>query len=706
MSETIITEARELIQAGYWVFPVHLKDGNKKPAIKGYLSATLDPDEFEEVFTRTGANAIGMALELNGLVCVDVDAYKPECNWTEWLVNEGISFEDTMAVETGRGGFHYYFEAEEGKRYRGAIKGLKAVDIKHRGFTVLPPTEGYTWVNEETPAEAPSWLPTRDEVKEVSGAAALLSSVDTARKEAYEFTTAPIDALPLAPNTMEYEGWRNIAMGMHEGYHGTDYEEAALDALIEWTKQREGGADHEEIEEVRKIWQGFTDAGGSGRTLASVIRFLQDEEVLTPNFRAKERAEARMREAIPDGDIFKSYDRAEDVKLAPWIIQHIVRVGDMGGITGISGLGKTNLTAAWVAGLTAGEGAKVGLPDIDRPHTVAWANPEEPREAMKLRLDAAYDTLGVTPKAHVLIAGYDQLKDGASGFLHPTGTGGEVAVNEELVRKWIDELLERGVSVLFLDPLTEFNDGNENSRTDRKKLIKAIRDISQQAGLSTIYWAHTGKTPEGKRDDWYEGDPDAERGSSAGNAANNFGGTLTRVYPEGYKGPQARQWMEGATNPSDPTPNIVKLVVPKAKLSVHKPVLYWRIEMSEETYSGERMPVALPMSEQQVNAVVTYHASQNEDLVKLPQARRMIEVFGEGVERGIAHIHDRMRGHAGWPEHQQIRADKGAGKAILDLWARPLTLTHLTEEWTVTLIHDKNTRVDQDKVRLTITKNT
>ncbi len=64
----------------------------------------------------------------------------------------------TRTVRTGSGGTHYYYSLPDDRDLRGKL-GL-GVDIKKpgRGYVLVPPTPGYTYVRGGRPSPAPEWL--------------------------------------------------------------------------------------------------------------------------------------------------------------------------------------------------------------------------------------------------------------------------------------------------------------------------------------------------------------------------------------------------------------------------------------------------------------------------------------------------------------------------------------------------------------------
>ena len=72
---------------GWHIFPV---TPNKKipygPLVpRGHLNATTSADQIIEWWTDAPNANIGLNLEASGLVCIDVDSYKPDCGFDDFI---------------------------------------------------------------------------------------------------------------------------------------------------------------------------------------------------------------------------------------------------------------------------------------------------------------------------------------------------------------------------------------------------------------------------------------------------------------------------------------------------------------------------------------------------------------------------------------------------------------------------------------------
>lgn len=155
--------ALEYADRGWKVFP--LRPNTKKPIHDGgFHNGTSDATQIELWWSEHPNANIGLNLVASGLVAVDVDSYKKECEWEGFKGDR--PFEPECIHRSARGGWHYIFKAKEGQTFSDPCSG---VEIKHKGYIVLAPStfEGkpYTWVQDDEPTPAPDWLPGAKESK-------------------------------------------------------------------------------------------------------------------------------------------------------------------------------------------------------------------------------------------------------------------------------------------------------------------------------------------------------------------------------------------------------------------------------------------------------------------------------------------------------------------------------------------------------------
>ena len=143
---------------GWYVFPVKAKQ--KIPATRhGHNDATVDPGRIIKCWGEHPDLNIGVALSASSLVAVDVDAYKPDCKFDEFM--RGIEMPTTLVQNSANGGIHYILKCNSDDEFAGQL--CTGVDIKNNGYILLEPSaldgKKYTWATDDPPANAPLWLP-------------------------------------------------------------------------------------------------------------------------------------------------------------------------------------------------------------------------------------------------------------------------------------------------------------------------------------------------------------------------------------------------------------------------------------------------------------------------------------------------------------------------------------------------------------------
>lgn len=153
---------------GVRIFPllVRRKEPNGLLAPRGYLDASRDPQRITEWWRVAPEANIGLSCVASGVVVIDVDPRNGGDETLRRLVAELGALPKAPTCRTGSGGLHIYFRDVVGA-YVGKLG--PGVDVKHRGYTVLPPSvhpDGprYRWELDRHPrdtalAEIPdTWL--------------------------------------------------------------------------------------------------------------------------------------------------------------------------------------------------------------------------------------------------------------------------------------------------------------------------------------------------------------------------------------------------------------------------------------------------------------------------------------------------------------------------------------------------------------------
>ena len=131
----LLNAALSYASKGWHIFPV---TPNKKIPYgslvsKGHLNATTSADQITKWWTEAPNANIGVNLEASGLVCIDVDSYKPDCGFDDFIKDKHLP--QTLTQKSASGGTHYIFKAYPGDSYPGTL--CKGVDIKYNGYILL-----------------------------------------------------------------------------------------------------------------------------------------------------------------------------------------------------------------------------------------------------------------------------------------------------------------------------------------------------------------------------------------------------------------------------------------------------------------------------------------------------------------------------------------------------------------------------------------
>jgi hypothetical protein len=644
-------EAVALAEDGFWVFPC--RPGTKIPAVRGFLNKKMTPKEVAEAWDRNPQYNIGMCPETNGLVVLDLDLYKSECNWDRKDVPP------TMSVRSARGGVHHYFE-DSGNRFPGKFNGYDGVDIKHRGVVVLPPSKFadgvYSWSNDAPPAQLPTWMPTRVAVTIDPMAAALLTAGRGSDGGKL------IEVVKAAQNTIaDRDVWLSIGLGLHFEYADTPHEDVARDAWIQWCR-RWGGEDDPDLLEVEaiKVWD---HAASPAEVMASGRKPATGGTVM---HHLRPKAEPAELAPISAGKLFRRPSEISE-DMPPWLVENLIRVGGTQAVVGMSAVGKTALSAGFIAGMLAGTTEVYGLGRVARPLNVAWANAEEAAAAMKLQVMAAQHKHTLPQRGDLLIVGEEALESEHNGLeivleqQNPLHGRLEVVPNEPLIKRLIEELKGAKIDLLMVDPITEFNGGDENSRFHARLLNRQFRRISRETGVAVMYWAHTGKPPENKRPDWYAADLYAQRGSSQNIGAVQGGSTLTPFLPSGSA---AEAWDAYNGAKSGERPNVILFNTVKMKMS---PTLFRAAYVIETSEMNPDIPVVRHIGYSEAELAVSDEEQAAGAMIRSNQSQALVKALGVGVHsRGV--VNKTVAGRDGFPK--DLRADRPESRKILQRWMR------------------------------------
>lgn len=194
---------------GWHVFPC-APEAKHPITERGYKDATTDPEKIKAWWTQNPNANIGLNLEASGLVSIDADTYKPECEWKDVAAANYVP--STLVQRSARGGTHFIFRAELGARYVGSAG--QDVDVKHKGYILLHPSRfdggTYQFQNDAPIASAPDWLKRPEKT--------LAETVGNAQGSTGRTLAEVEEALRWVNPDMPYEPWVNVLMAIHDEF--------------------------------------------------------------------------------------------------------------------------------------------------------------------------------------------------------------------------------------------------------------------------------------------------------------------------------------------------------------------------------------------------------------------------------------------------------------------------------------------------------
>ena len=184
-----------------------------------------------------------------------------------------------------------------------------------------------------------------------------------------------------------------------------------------------------------------------------------------------------------------------------WSVQGLATAGDIGLFAGEDGSFKSTAMLC-IVGAVAGGAAVFGRFQAEQG-AVLWISEEDPAHVIRNRLEAicrghGWNVTTVLGNVHVLALAECQLASTA-WRLHL----------QAIIR-------DLDIKLVVLDPYAELMAGEENSNTDARPIIKAIRALTKPTGANVFVIHHFGKPFEGKRA------VDRIRGASALRAASRI----------------------------------------------------------------------------------------------------------------------------------------------------------------------------------------
>ena len=270
----------------------------KHPTVRnGLHEATTDEATIRRWWSDMPWANIGLATGHGGLVVLDVDSGPKKDKVTglptgemkvgkktlEALIAANGPLPDTLMVETGSGGWHYYFlSTEDIKNSAGASNGIgEDIDVRgHGGYVILPPSNHETGgkykplTGLDAPiADLPEWLEAKMLTKRHINAHEDYDAVEgeEAKKQSKSGDKMTreqlVKLLAFIPADCDRDTWWKIGAALKKELG----DEKGWEAFNDWSKT--GGAAYDEAV-AEKHWRSFEDKGITGGT---IVRIAQDK---------------------------------------------------------------------------------------------------------------------------------------------------------------------------------------------------------------------------------------------------------------------------------------------------------------------------------------------------------------------------------------------------------------------------------------------
>lgn len=252
---------------GWHVFPLACDTKGRFPngrsshlLERGFRDASTEPAQIAAWWQQWPDANIGLNLVESGLVAIDVDLYKPDCGWNEFV--HGKDIPETFVQDSPSGGRHYLFGSSQAEAFPGQV--CRGVDLKHQGYILLAPStfEGrrYRIVQEAVPAPCPVWVP-RKHRPPARAVAIDLGSRESARRPEVEELLSWID-----PDAGGYAQWIEVLQAIHAHFEGGSI---GLEIAENWSRQGQLF----KLGEIEEKWADFrTDRGVTIKSLAHRAR--------------------------------------------------------------------------------------------------------------------------------------------------------------------------------------------------------------------------------------------------------------------------------------------------------------------------------------------------------------------------------------------------------------------------------------------------
>lgn len=426
---------------GWPVLPV--KRDKKPLGGNGFDHATTDATTIREWFMRWPEANIGIALSPAGLAAIDID---PRNGGTLEAVK--LSIEDTLAAQTGGGGWHLLVRIRPGAQVPDSLG--PGIDIKYNGYIVAEPSVHecgrlYGWLD---------WDVSADPVPKIIDAPDWIYS---APKKPSEQTTGTFDVREAVRRILTTAQYHDNLIRLAAHYAALGLRAADIAEVIRGL--------FEAIVERDERWQ---------------ARYLEIDAAV----------ESAMKKFAPKDDPKPEgieLLRADQVPVEPirWLWDGYLARGKLHIIAGAPGVAKTTIALALAATLTTGgrwpDGTRAAVGNV-----LIWSGEDDPA-----------DTL--IPRLRAMEADMTRIAFVASASEIVNGEECRIAFDPA---KHLAALMMRIASdppaLLVIDPIVSAVSGDSHKNAETRRGLQPLVDLARSLGVAVLGITHFSKGTQGR----------------------------------------------------------------------------------------------------------------------------------------------------------------------------------------------------------------
>jgi putative DNA primase/helicase len=491
--------AQQYAAQGVPVFPCH---PNKKPfTANGFYDATIDPEIIDYWWQKWPNALIGMPTgSLTGIAVLDLDVKSGKDGLTavpDWQTRSSV------IARTQSGGVHLYFKAA-GAPQNTSDEIAVGVDTRGQGgYVILPPSAGYHWVNGHNFGSLPPWP------DDLRPAARNTDAVAGDNPEADpELVAAAMEVLPNAD--FGWDKWNRIGMACWAASGGDNFE--AFDRWSQKSIKYNAGT-------TQNRWRGYFR---SPPTIIGAGTIFYLAEKASPGWRktyeeatiddarrtavamvetwcaglsrGKPRDDKTDDQPLGDGGKRSVVICVADIQMRSkdWIWEgHLLR-GAQELLTGLPGLGKSQVQIHYVACATAG---------------LQWPDGAPACSPMNVIMLTAEDSLDQEVKPRLVAAGANVSRVHVLKLIRSEGKDRQFLLGEDLDQLERDVAEIGGVGLITIDPITAYMGSKIDSHkaTEVRSQLGPLKDFAERMNLAVSTITHPPKSASQKAIDHFIG---------------------------------------------------------------------------------------------------------------------------------------------------------------------------------------------------------